>query len=90
MLGIAKYLGFSKVVLLGCDYLGLPCMDGHFYSNNKPIMGDYKVDYVKRIRQIADNLELDVLTIFPEGVNSFAFESSHLSLSELRSSLEDI
>jgi len=79
MLGIAKYLGFSKVVLLGCDYLGLPCLEGHFYSSNKPFIGEYKVDYIKRIRKLADNLQLDVLTIFPEGFNSPVFESESFS-----------
>ena len=75
MLGIAKYLGFSRVVLIGCDYLGFPSMDRHFYSNNKPILGNYKDDYIKRISKVAKNLELDVLTIFPEGINSPDFES---------------
>ena len=79
MLGVAKYLGFTKVVLLGCDYLGNPCMEGHFYSNHKPFVGEYKVNYAKRIRQLADNLTLDVLTIFPKGISSPAFESKTFS-----------
>ena len=29
MIGIAKYMGFSKAILLGCDYLGQPKVDGH-------------------------------------------------------------
>ena len=36
MIGIAKYMGFSKAILLGCDYLGQPKVDGHFYSDEKP------------------------------------------------------
>jgi len=79
MLGISKYLGFSKVIILGCDYLGEPCMEGHFYSTNKPYIGEYKVDYVKRISKIVDQLELDVLTIFPKGVKSIAFKSKSFS-----------
>jgi hypothetical protein len=75
MLGISKYLGFSNVVILGCDYLGQPCMENHFYSSDKPYIGNNKVDYTNRIRKLVDFLELDVLTIFPEGVSSSAFES---------------
>jgi hypothetical protein len=79
MLGTAKYLGFSKVVLLGCDYLGSPSMNSHFYSVDKPlvgkVMGDYKADYGNRIKKVADELKLDVLTIFPKGIKSPVFES---------------
>ena len=75
MIGIAKYLGFSKLVLLGCDYLGSPCLEGHFYSTNDPAKGIYHEKYANRIRKITDNLALDVLTIFPEGVSSPLFKS---------------
>ena len=76
MLGVAKYLGFSKVVLLGCDYLGYPCLEGHFYSYDKNIIkGAYKTQYVNNIKQVVDNLEIDLLTIFPTGVKSKVFNS---------------
>lgn len=75
MLGVAKYLGFSKTVLLGCDYLGEPCMEGHFYSTREQFTGEYKVQYVNHIRNIVNNLEMDVVTIFPSGVKSPEFES---------------
>jgi len=79
MLGTAKYLGFSKVVLLGCDYLGSPCLEGHFYSTNDPAKGIYHDEYANRIRKITDNLALDVLTIFPDGVSSPLFKSKSFS-----------
>ena len=79
MLGVAKYLGFSKLVLLGCDYLGSPCIEGHFYSKDEPYAGEYKVDYVKRIQQLAHKLDLDILTIFPEGINCRVFKSQSFS-----------
>ena len=83
MLGTAKYLGFSKVVLLGCDYLGSPLMTGHFYSVDKPLVGkligDYNADYGNRIKKVADELKLDVLTIFPKGIKSPVFKSQSFS-----------
>ena len=83
MLGAAKYLGFSKVVLLGCDYLGSPSMNSHFYSVDKPlvgkVMGDYTADYGNRIKKVADELKLDVLTIFPKGIKSPVFKSQSFS-----------
>lgn len=83
MLGTAKYLGFSKVVLLGCDYLGSPLNHGHFYTNEVPledkVFHDYNAKYAKRFKKIADNLALDVLTIFPEGVSSPDFKSKTFS-----------
>ena len=79
MLGVAKYLGFSKIVLLGCDYLGAPCMESHFYSTREPFKGEYKDEYVQHIKHIVDILKLDVTTVFPEGINSPAFKSQSFS-----------
>ncbi|SVE15729.1 uncharacterized protein METZ01_LOCUS468583, partial [marine metagenome] len=39
MLSTAQYLGFSKAILLGCDYLGKPVIRGHFYADSKPFYG---------------------------------------------------
>jgi hypothetical protein len=41
MLGVAKYMGFSNAILLGCDYLGSPPVMGHFYADCKPFNGEY-------------------------------------------------
>ena len=35
-----KIFRFKKIILIGCDYLGVPKLDGHFYSNNDPFVGD--------------------------------------------------
>ena|SRR3989338_11108347 len=72
MLGMAKYLGFSKAILLGCDYLGSPTTIGHFYSDTKPCTGPYFPEYCSRIKAAAEGIE--VLVILPEGVSSPDFK----------------
>ena len=76
MLGIAKYMGFSKVILLGCDYLGSPKSEGHFYSDGQTEYGSDDPTYVDRIKKVAGKLDLDVLAIFPEGISCSGFKSA--------------
>jgi|LakMenE01Jun11ns_1017448.scaffolds.fasta_scaffold9806377_1 hypothetical protein len=73
-IGISKYLGFKKIILIGCDYLGKPKLEGHFYSNNDPFVGEpvYN-DYIKRIKKLAKNIE--VIVILPKGISSNEFKS---------------
>ena len=74
MIGISKYLGFKKIILIGCDYLGKPKLDGHFYSFKDPYIGKSIDDsYIKRIQKLTMNME--VITIFPEGITSNEFKS---------------
>ena len=35
MIGVAKHMGFSKCIILWCDYLDSPKFGGHFYSDSK-------------------------------------------------------
>jgi hypothetical protein len=74
MLGLAKYLGFSKAILLGCDYLGSPTLEGHFYSDSIPFYGTDKTQYVTRIKKVAG--ELDVVVILKKGSLCPEFESA--------------
>lgn len=74
MLGAARYFGFSKVILLGCDYLGSPKLEGHFYADREPSVGVDDPSYAARISQAAGNL--DVLAIFPKGHESPVFKSA--------------
>tara|TARA_Y100000768_G_scaffold138047_3_gene102837 strand:- start:6586 stop:7452 length:867 start_codon:yes stop_codon:yes gene_type:complete len=74
MIGISKYLGFKRVILIGCDYLGTPKLEGHFYSNKDPWIGKpiYQ-SYINRLKLLTKNI--DVITIFPEGIISNDFKS---------------
>jgi hypothetical protein len=74
MIGISKYLGFKKIILIGCDYLGTPKLDGHFYSHSDPWIGKKIYNsYIERIKKLSKNME--VVTIFPEGISSNEFKS---------------
>lgn len=74
MIGFAKYMGFSKVILLGCDYLGSPKLEGHFYSDAAPEYGIDDPSYANRIKKVAG--KLDVLAIFPKGISCSVFKSA--------------
>lgn len=76
MLGMAKYLGFSKAVLVGCDYLGSPPMMGHFYADSRTFTGAYLSEYCERVKAVADRLGIEVLAILPKGVSCPVFEYS--------------
>ena len=74
MLGVAKYLGFSKAVLIGCDYLGTPAVMGHFYADSKPFYenDEHLAEYRARLKVAAEGI--DVTVILPEGSTSPEFD----------------
>ena len=74
MLGMAKYFGFSKAILVGCDYLGSPPVMGHFYADDKPFSGIYLSEYCSKAKSAAEGI--DVLVILPQGVSSPDFKYS--------------
>lgn len=74
MLGVAKYMGFSKAIILGCDYLGSPPQMGHFYYDSEPFIGIYNKEYCERVKALVDYLGIDVLAILPEGAQSLDFD----------------
>ncbi len=92
MLGMAKYLGFAKVILLGCDYLCTPKMEGHFYSNAVPVFGKDDIAYAKSRKNVAGSL--DVLVVCPKGVSSEYFPwvtfDDYFGAQELYQSNEEI
>jgi hypothetical protein len=73
MISLAKFMGFAKVILLGCDYLGSPTLEGHFYADSIPFYGADKPEYVTRIKKVAG--ELDVVVILKKGSLCPVFES---------------
>jgi len=72
MLGAAKYFGFKKAILLGCDYLGSPPVMGHFYADYKPYSGEYLEEYCERVRRVSDGI--DIVVVLPEGVTAPGFD----------------
>jgi hypothetical protein len=73
MLGVAQYMGFSKAILIGCDYLGDPVMGGHFYADDQPKYEKADATYANRIKGVA--ADLDILVLLPKGSKSTAFKS---------------
>lgn len=75
MIGLAKYFGFSKAILIGCDYLGSPPVEGHFYADSRPRTGIYHAEYCSKTKVEAEGI--DILVILPEGSSSpdFKFDS---------------
>ncbi len=73
MIGVAKYMGFAKAILLGCDYLGIPQMEGHFYSDALPFWGETNHSYGNRMQEVAKGIE--ILVICPKSVTSPYFSS---------------
>ena len=75
MLGMAQYMGFSKAIVMGCDYLGTPIMQGHFYADgrHKPHYSSKHHEegysnYRQRVKAVGKDIE--TLVILPEGVTS--------------------
>lgn len=73
MIGVAKYLGFKKVILLGCDYLGEPKLEGHFYAYRKPAIGKTDMAFCERIKEISVGLEVTFVSL--KGIKSPVFDS---------------
>jgi len=74
MIGVAKYLGFAKAIVLGCDYLGTPKLEGHFYSDSVPRFGEDAPDYALSVKPVTDGIE--ILTIFPKSITCPLFPSA--------------
>ena len=71
-LNLAKYLGFSKTILVGCDYLMDPALQLHFYSNCDPFIdGTTHQEYISDAIKSAESL--DVTLLVPDGYTSSAF-----------------
>ncbi|MCW7493148.1 hypothetical protein ND861_11110 [Leptospira sp. 2 VSF19] len=70
MMATAKYLGFKKAIIIGCDYFGVPPMLGHFYANYKPFEYNEANLAEYRERVLKASAGLDVLVILPKGIKS--------------------
>lgn len=61
--GLAMSMGFKKAFLIGCDYLFTPSQDGHFYDYGPPKISErYEAPYTDMLSQVADSIELVVVT----------------------------
>ena len=73
MIGLARYMGFSKALLFGCDYLCVPKLEGHFYAYAPPRVGLEDEAYAQRILKCVGDME--VVAVCPKGIGSRYFAS---------------
>jgi hypothetical protein len=62
-IGLAMNLGFTKAILVGCDYTFSPIQAGHFYARG-PAIATNEVDnlYERLFAEAAPSIELSVVT----------------------------
>jgi len=75
MIGIAKYIGYKKIILIGTDYLLETPIIGHFYEKdsytiNKEVFKKDEIDFFKKIKN-----EIEVKIIVPENHSSKYFQT---------------
>ena len=64
MLGMAIYMGFKDITLVGCDYLSNPAISGHFYEFGKgEYIGKDKIFFQDTILSIDKDVNVSVVTI---------------------------
>lgn len=62
MIGLAMYMGFKKIYLVGCDYWFTPRGQGHFYSLMNHQDGGNDFIYEDLMKIISDEVEIVVVT----------------------------
>jgi hypothetical protein len=62
MIGLAMYMGFKKVYLVGCDYFFKPYIGGHFWSKLECVIGNYDFFYKELMDITKDVIDLTVIT----------------------------
>ena len=64
MLGIASYMGFKDIILVGCDHAASPKMRGHFYEYGKENINNKKFIYTEKpLLAINEYVNLRTVTI---------------------------
>ena len=62
-LSLAVFLGFKKVILVGCDYTFNPPMGKHFYEKGKGVNVNIKNFHSEFLETIQDFIEIETLTL---------------------------
>jgi len=78
MIGLAIYMGFKKIYLVGCDYWFKPMRGGHFYGDNEGYDAGNNFLYEELMDVIKNKVELTVVT--RNGVRSYV---NYVEYSEL-------
>ncbi len=81
MLGIACYMGFKDIVLVGCDYTSTPKMHGHFYEHGKrPIKHNESIYCEEPLIAINEFVNIRTVTVNDEFSGDLVSEISYKAL----------
>jgi hypothetical protein len=81
MLGIAVYMGFKDIILVGCDYASTPKMQGHFYEYGKwPLRDKQSIYAEKPLAAISEIVSVRTVTINENFTGDLIKEISYKSL----------
>ena len=88
-IGLAMYLGFNKVYLIGSDYSSEPIRVGHFYdglnevwsredinTDSNPDLYDNMIKNHAAIKAYAEKNNVEIINVTGEGFSSPIFKSS--------------
>lgn len=62
MIGVALYLGFTDITLVGCDYTFAPKMQGHFYERGPEKTREGSPFLGKTLNLIKDKVTIRTIT----------------------------
>ena len=80
MIGIAIYMGFEDITLVGCDYASSPILWGHFFEFGKRPTRDNGIIYAEQSLLAAKEVaELKTITINPEYKGDIVKETTYKS-----------
>ena len=69
-ISLAIYMGFKKIILIGCDYTHEKAIAGHFYEKGEGINFNFKSIYEKKFLETASKYAT-IITITKSGKGSF-------------------
>ena len=62
MIGVALYMGFTDITLVGCDYTFFPKMLGHFYERGPEKRTEGSAFIVTTLNSIKDKVTIRTIT----------------------------
>ncbi len=98
-IGLAMYLGFNKVYLIGADYASEPIHIGHFYdglneiwgrnemnTSSHPDLHDNMINQHAMIKSYAEKNDTEIFNVIKKGSSSPIFNS--ISIEEISKELQ--
>ena len=83
MIGLAIYMGFRKVYLVGCDYFSIPYENGHFYEERESRAGQDFFIYQDLMDLVEGRIEIEVI-----GKNGYSSKIDFITYEEFTADKE--